>query len=150
MITSPGGRYCPGQGPGNSKEHPTVLPDTTSASPRYCINIHQIFPQIIKKKSVHRRKNGVQRKLYKKDLSNRIFRTTYSSWHKCKPFLSNSCVLLFFCFQNFPYPYKISSEDKPFCKQFVPNKFSQLPLPQSFLVFQLLYCAPTMFPVQPF
>ena len=35
----PGGRYCPGQSPGNSKEHPTVLPDTSSASPRYCINV---------------------------------------------------------------------------------------------------------------
>ena len=35
----PGGRYCPGHSPGNSKEHPTVLPDTSSASPRYCINV---------------------------------------------------------------------------------------------------------------
>ena len=43
----PGGRYCPGQSPGNSKEHPTVLPDTSSASPRYCINLmkQQILPR---------------------------------------------------------------------------------------------------------
>ena len=35
----PGEARAEGIAPGNSKEHPTVLPDTTSASPRYCINV---------------------------------------------------------------------------------------------------------------
>ena len=36
--------------PGNSKEHPTVLPDTSSASPRYCIRAHQTLENYNKRK----------------------------------------------------------------------------------------------------
>ena len=130
---SPGGRYCPGQGPGNSKEHPTVLPDTTSASPRYCINIHQIFPQIIKKNRYIAEKMGYSvnciRRIYLTEHLGRLIAVGISANHS----LAILVYYYSFVFRISPTPIKYLRKINFFVSSLSQINFHSFRCPNHFL-----------------